>query len=379
MLNQQHPLLNTIDSYIEPLLKRVLQSKRLGYGPIKLDSASSSCDKNKNDCFKLAIPYAGENLVWNVLFDSQCPEMGPDFIFNDQNFLMDPDIDILSTWVPSLVKWNPHDTDALLNVLNELLLYYKEHQIQLLGKQGERLQVEYSTLIGETEISKEDIEVMMLPLGLKPVEARFLIRISVDYSRLPPRTNKSQSEEAMLLVTFYGPDWNRILSQLFLSKTLEEAFGGTESLHIPPLPPNKYLMDYVPEVIKFMEEKINSVIQCFESRKDFIVGLFLFQRGSLLEYDATEFNWISILLEHRDFHFIVHFHLPSSFPKEKPQITLQSVYHMTSQGTLYNEVLNDVPYSPRWPIRIMVDKLLTYIVENAVQKFQANSIRNNRF
>lgn len=55
--------------------------------------------------------------------------MGPDFIFNDQNFLMDPDIDILSTWVPSLVKWNPNDTDALLNVLLELLLYYKEHQV----------------------------------------------------------------------------------------------------------------------------------------------------------------------------------------------------------------------------------------------------------
>lgn len=42
---------------------------------------------------------------------------------------MDPDIDILSTWVPSLVKWNPNDTDALLNVLIELLLYYKEHQV----------------------------------------------------------------------------------------------------------------------------------------------------------------------------------------------------------------------------------------------------------
>lgn len=94
-----------------------------------MDSVSSSCDRSKNDCFKLSIPYAGEHLVWNVLFNSQCPEMGPDFIFNDQNFLMDPDIDILSTWVPSLVKWNPNDTDALLNVLIELLLYYKEHQV----------------------------------------------------------------------------------------------------------------------------------------------------------------------------------------------------------------------------------------------------------
>jgi len=121
------------------------------------------------------------------------------------------------------------------------------------------------------------------------------------------------------------------------------------------------------------------VIQCFESRKEFIVILIVLQRGSILEYDAIEFNWITILLEHRDFHFLIHFNLPSTFPKEKLQITLQSVYHMTSQGTLYKEVLDDVPYSPRWPIKIMVDKLLTYIIENAVQKFQANSIRNNRF
>jgi len=67
--------------------------------------------------------------MWNILFDSQYPEMGPDFIFNDQNFFMDPNIDILSTRVPSLVKWNPDDTDALFNVLNELLLYYKEYQV----------------------------------------------------------------------------------------------------------------------------------------------------------------------------------------------------------------------------------------------------------
>ncbi|XP_077269216.1 BRISC and BRCA1-A complex member 2 [Temnothorax americanus] len=381
MLNQQHPLLSTIDSYIEPLLKRVLQTRRLGicYGLIKLDSVSSSCNRNKNDCFKLSIPYAGEHLAWNVFFDSQCPEMGPDFIFNDQNFLMDPDIDILSTWVPSLVKWNPNDIDALLNVLIELLVYYKEHQILLLEKQGDRLQFEYSTLVGETEICKEDIEVMMLPLGSKPIEARFLIRISMDYSRLPPRINKSQNNEAMLLVTFYGPDWNRILPQLYLSKTLEDIFGGSESLRIPPLPPNKFLMDYVPEVIKFMEEKISSVVQCFNSRKEFIAILIVLQRGSILEYDAIEFNWITILLEYRDFHFLIHFNLSSIFPKEKPQITLQSVYHMTSQGTLYKEVLDDVPYSPRWSIMLMVDKLLTYIVESAVQKFQANSVRNNRF
>lgn len=118
------------------------------------------------------------------------------------------------------------------------------------------MQLEYSTLVGDTEISSQDIEVIMLPLGTKPTEARFLIRIFIDYSRLPSRTNKSQNDEAMLIITFYGPDWNRIVPQLRLSKTLEDIFGGPDSLHIPPLPSTKYLMDYVPEVKKSIEEKV---------------------------------------------------------------------------------------------------------------------------
>jgi len=107
--------------------------------------------------------------------------------------------------------------------------------------------------------------------------------------------------------------------------------------------------------------------------------LILLQRGSIQEYDAVEFNWITILLEYRDFHFLVHFHLSPTFPKEKPRITLQSIYHVTLQGTLYKEILDDIPYSPRWPIPLMIENLLTYVVENAVQKFQVNSTRNNRF
>lgn len=96
---------------------------------IKIDSLSSSCGKEQGDRFKLSIPYAKQNLVWNVFFDSQCPEMGPDFIFNDNTFLADIDVDTLSVKVPSLANWNPNDENALLNVLKELLLCYKEHQV----------------------------------------------------------------------------------------------------------------------------------------------------------------------------------------------------------------------------------------------------------
>lgn len=55
--------------------------------------------------------------------------MGPDFIFNDNSFLADIDIDTLSVKVPSLTEWNPNDKHALLNVLIELLSCYKQHQV----------------------------------------------------------------------------------------------------------------------------------------------------------------------------------------------------------------------------------------------------------
>lgn len=125
--------------------------------------------------------------------------------------------------------------------------------------------------------------------------------------------------------------------------------------------------------------QINNVVQCYENRIEFIKFVKLLQRGSIIEYDAKEFYWIILLLEYRDFHFLVFIHLSSAFPKEKPQIVLQSVYHTTPHGNLYKEVFDDIPFSPRWPMKQMVDKLLTYIMENAVKKFQTNSIKNNRF
>lgn len=379
MLNQQHPILNCIDPHIEPLIKRVLQTEKFGVccGVIELNSVSSSCGKTKGDRLKLSIPYAKQNLIWNVLFDSQCPEIGPDFVFNDDTFLADPDIDTLTSHVPSLAKWNPNDGNALLNVLIELLHCYKQHQIQLIDKQGDRLQLEYSTLVGETDIRAEDVEVILLPMGFKPTEARFLISLSIDVPLLPICINQSKNNMAVLDVTFCGPAWNRIIPRLYLSKQLEEVFGGSANLHIPPFPPDKYLMDYIPEVKKFIMEKINALDQSFERRKDFIAALILLQRGSIIEYDAIDFSFITILLEHRDFYFLTHFYLSPAFPKEMPTIKMESIYHTTQQNKNYTEILQDGPYSPRWKSVHMVSKLLAHIMDVAVAKFQTNSMKNN--
>lgn len=100
----------------------------------------------------------------------------------------------------------------------------------------------------------------MLPLGGKPTEARFLIRISMDCCL--PCVDKLHDNETMLHITFYGPDWNRMVPKLYLSKTLEKAFGGPDTLHLPSILPEEYLMDYVPKVKKCIEEKVRCIIMC---------------------------------------------------------------------------------------------------------------------
>ncbi|KAG6802092.1 BRISC and BRCA1-A complex member 2 [Apis mellifera caucasica] len=376
MFNQQYAILTAIDSYIEPLLIRVLSTKKLGVccETIKIDSLSSSCGKEQGDRFKLSIPYAKQNLVWNVFFDSQCPEMGPDFIFNDNTFLADIDVDTLSVKVPSLANWNPNDENALLNVLKELLLCYKEHQIQLIQKQA-RLQIEYNMLVTSQEIRQEDIEMILLPFSSKPTEARFLISLSVDLSQLQIRTCKSESDVAVLLVTFSGTDWNRITSQLQFSKSLEGILNEIVELYIPYFPSDTHLIHYILKIKKFIAAKVNSVIQSLEKRREYIAAFLLLKYEAILEFDSIKYTYISCLLCENDFYAVLYIHLPLGFPREPPTIELCSIYHITSQDTVYREKVKNYPYEFTWTPHVMIKRLLTFIQRN-VETFKSNSIKN---
>lgn len=110
------------------------------------------------------------------------------------------------------------------------------------------------------DIRLEDVETILLPLGSKPMEAKFLISFSVDLSQLQNSTCES-SDVAILLITYCGVDWNYIIPQLFFKKSVEDILGGTTALQIPCFPPHKFLMDYVPEIKKFVAEKVcNSLL-----------------------------------------------------------------------------------------------------------------------
>lgn len=79
--------------------------------------------------FCINIPYAGRTLNWEVIFDPENYSELPDFEFNDNTFLPEPDIDYIAEHVPSWDAWDLTDSQSLLNILNEFLVLYKKAQV----------------------------------------------------------------------------------------------------------------------------------------------------------------------------------------------------------------------------------------------------------
>ncbi|PNF31169.1 BRCA1-A complex subunit BRE [Cryptotermes secundus] len=340
---------------LQPYIREVLCSGNVGIcaGSLKIDDVQSGRPTiEESDCgdrFKLIIPYA--------------------------------EVGIIEENVPSLANWDSQDSKSLLYVICELLALYRKHQVSLLSDYS-RLQFEYSSLVYQTPVCEDDVEVLIGSRGtniksrLMGGAVNFLIRLKIDFSDLPPVPTGEDSGEcaAVLVVTFHPPEGSRIIPQLFLSPRVEKALGGSSSFHLPPFPSGSCLMDYVPVVAEQLRDRVSAMCVTYEKKKEYL-GAFCYRMGkAMLEFDAISFSRASFLLECRDFYFLLHVSLPMHFPKERPVFVLQSVYH-SSYGKPFKSRYDDYPYSPRWDPSEMVERACTCIT-SYVEVFQRNSIQS---
>ncbi|XP_063227327.1 BRISC and BRCA1-A complex member 2-like [Bacillus rossius redtenbacheri] len=380
-------VINLFDDGIKPYIEELLKG-RIGVGAhavevCNVDTGVASFGTEsamRGDRFQLLVPYAGDRLVWNVIFDATNPEYPPDFGFDD-SFLADPDVGVLEEAVPSLANWDGRDPKALLRVVGELLSLYRKFQISLLDDgDSERLNFEYSSLVYQTDVEETDVEVLVASRQSARTRqtnqsVHFLIRLNVDFSGLPPlnKTENAGESSAYLLVVFHPPQWSRILPQLILSPAVETALGNS-SFSLPQFPQRDCLMDYVPIIKKQLKDKIEVVITSFEKREQFISILIFKLSGALLEYDFHSFTQASFLLMKKDFFFVLHVTLPQTFPNGGPVYLLQSVYH-ASHGKPFKLELEGCPYSPRWKVPEIVDRAISFIWDE-VDKFQKVSVQS---
>ncbi|XP_011811715.1 PREDICTED: BRCA1-A complex subunit BRE [Colobus angolensis palliatus] len=376
--------LNRISPMLSPFISSVVRNGKVGLDATNylritdLKSGCTSLTPGPNcDRFKLHIPYAGETLKWDIIFNAQYPELPPDFIFGeDVEFLPDPSA------LQNLASWNPSNPECLLLVVKELVQQYHQFQCSRL-RESSRLMFEYQTLLEEPQYGEN----MEIYAGKKnnwtgEFSARFLLKLPVDFSNIPTYLLKDVNEDpgedvALLSVSFEDTEATQVYPKLYLSPRIEHALGGSSALHIPAFPGGGCLIDYVPQVCHLLTNKCHtdlgrkSSIRCkscgshsspvslsqSEARSSFSLGfaqwdrecvfLTIFRRG-VVEYDAEGFTKLTLLLMWKDFCFLVHIDLPLFFPRDQPTLTFQSVYHFTNSGQLYSQAQKNYPYSPRW-------------------------------
>ncbi|XP_013415401.1 BRISC and BRCA1-A complex member 2-like [Lingula anatina] len=323
------------------------------------------------DRFKVVIPYAGNSLTWEIIFNSCSPDDPPDFLFSAEDKDFWPQIENIS----HLANWDNTNPRSLFLVIQELLEEYKKYH-QSLKDENARLQWEYNALMEQDNFSPENVEVWVNKKGNRLGPINFLMRLDVDFSKIPPYLiGCSPGEDsAVLLVTFQYPDGGKVLPQLYLSPRVEHALGGAANLRIPAFPSGGCLIDYVPNVRELLKNKVDQIVQGHDRRKEYVAACLSAFGRSIIEYDAESFFKISFLLEWNDFFFIVHIELPLYFPVDSPSLTVQSVYH-ESGGRPYSKVTREYPYSPRWSGNEMVERVRTYLLEN-IAAFQRASVQN---
>uniref|UniRef100_H0W165 BRISC and BRCA1-A complex member 2 n=1 Tax=Cavia porcellus TaxID=10141 RepID=H0W165_CAVPO len=311
------------------------------------------------DRFKLHIPYAGETLKWDIIFNAQYPELPPDFIFGeDAEFLPDP------LALHNLASWNPANPECLLLVVKELVQQYHQFQCSRL-RESSRLMFEYQTLLEEPQYG-ENMEIY----AGKKNNWMALGTYDIMFFTLSKDVNEDPGEDvALLSVSFEDTEATQVYPKLYLSPRIEHALGGSSALHLPAFPGGGCLIDYVPQVCHLLTNKVQYVIQGYHKRREYIAAFLSHFGTGVVEYDAEGFTKLTLLLMWKDFCFLVHIDLPLFFPRDQPTLTFQSVYHFTNSGQLYSQAQKNYPYSPRWDGNEMAKRAKAYF-KTFVPQFQ---------
>ncbi|KAJ7402322.1 BRCA1-A complex subunit BRE [Pitangus sulphuratus] len=261
--------LNRISPALSPFISSVVRNGKVGLDAtncLRITDLKSGCTSltpgPSCDRFKLHIPYAGETLKWDIIFNAHYPDLPPDFIFGeDAEFLPDPSAlheHILKFWhieetcvcicvkemsqgncgeeaVKNLASWNPSNPECLLLVVKELVQQYHQFQCGRL-RESSRLMFEYQTLLEEPQYGEN----MEIYAGKKnnwtgEFSARFLLKLPVDFSNIPTYLLKDVNEDpgedvALLSVSFEDAEATQVFPKLYLSPRIEqeEKIGNTD-------------------------------------------------------------------------------------------------------------------------------------------------------
>lgn len=341
---------------------------------IKIENVRSGNRFNPRilDRFTLVIPYCLDAIKWDVIYNSEYPSAPPDFIFgpDDEDFMP-----CSSTIAPvdslldkALSEWNNQDSTLLLVLIQGLRDQYVAYQRKRVGQvDDDRVKFEISTVL-----TRKGIEMQMTSGADKPEEVKFAVPLVMDMS-----INKLvvgcpwKNEQKIYLQVVYpilrkyesAPSSPRL--KLVSSSDLKALFS-VEDVKLPPWMDGMCLAEYLPHLEETLERQILEAVSAIVLRRSFVEALALFL-GRPLEADPTFCRKASFLAASGPFPFVVHFFFPTQFPKQQPALMLQSCQHLNqlSEPVKLN-LLTDYPWSPRWEVGRMAERLCDFLTDEAV-------------
>ncbi|KAF8772069.1 hypothetical protein HU200_006061 [Digitaria exilis] len=357
--------------------------------PIKVEQIWSGCRNGRySDRFTLSIPFCLDYVHWDFLYNALAPKVAPDVVFGPDDEGFQPLVDYAEAGSGDkscLAGWDYRDPRGLLALMHELReLYVEYHKKQVAKVDDARVTFELSTVL-----SKEGIEVCMVPSADRPEEVKFavpLLDVDFDFAKLVPGCPWKLPQKIHLQVIFpisRSSSYSSVPSaprlKLISTPDLKSLFS-VEDEKLPPWSNGMCLAEYLPALEESLNLRVVEASASIGARRRFIEALAP-TFGRPIEADPIFCREATVLSISGIFTFLVHFAIPLQFPRQQPALTLQSSQHLNADGTpIMSLPINDYPWSPRWDQAEMVERIYDFLTDECqnFKKFCSDTITQQK-
>ncbi|KAK4778554.1 hypothetical protein SAY86_006082 [Trapa natans] len=326
------------------------------------------------DRFTLCIPYCLDYIKWDIIYNAEFPLSAPDVVFGpeDEHFHpfrltsgqggeeMNPLKSVLS-------NWSYKDPTRLFVLIQELRNEYILYQQKRAGAvDDDRLMFEIDTIM-----SREGIEILVSSGPEKPEEVKFAVPLlDMDINKMVRGCSWRHIQKIHLQAVYSVP--KRYMSspsapRLKLVSTPElKTLFSVEDVKLPSWVSGMCMAEYLPHLEESLRGQIREAVASIDVRRCFIEALApLF--GRPLEAEPIFCRRATFLVASGVFSFMVHFSIPTQFPRQQPGLMLMSSQHFSSQHVpIKSAVRTDYPWSPRWEPSQMAERLFDFLVDEGM-------------
>lgn len=307
------------------------------------------------------------------MYNAQYPSAPPDIVFSPGDEDFNPLLEIVNgeengqKRKTCLRDWNGRDPGKLLSLVHEIRGLYLEYHRKRVGKlDDERLKFETDTIL-----SRKGIEVCVISGPERAEEVRFAVPLldSVNLNSLVSGCPWRRQQQIYLQVTFpvsrgYSTASNPRIA--VVSSPDLKTLIATEDIKLPSWVDGMCMAEYLPTFEDNLRKQVDEAVAAIGARRCFIEALASLL-GRPVEADSVFCRKASVLATSGSFTFLVHFSIPTQFPRLKPVLTLQSCQHWNSHGSPITSPVNDYPWSPRWGASQMTERIFEFLVDESLK------------